>query len=251
MTSISANTNLNMKRRMNKRTKSILEASVEEFIRTGVPVTSDHLYERHDFGIQSAMIRWELKRLCDDGYLYQLHPSGGRYPSNKAYRFLVSQLLIQEDASENGDRSVLGRELALKQWKEFTDDLADTLNVFGVCYEEEEKNVWTSGLSDLFMQLEVETKQEMAEVAGDVERLPHRIKEQEEHWSVTSEWPRVFIGKNALTKSSHLSVIAHRLEGGTERVMLLAIGPKRMNYRRSLNLFRFLERSWSEATANQ
>ncbi|MEK7465340.1 MAG: hypothetical protein AAB631_01025 [Patescibacteria group bacterium] len=81
---------------MKERTEYILETAVEDFIHTGFPVTSEILYENHVFGIKPAMIRLELSALSDDGFLFQRHPSGGRFPTNKAYQFFVERLLGRE-----------------------------------------------------------------------------------------------------------------------------------------------------------
>jgi len=42
---------------MRDRTRTILEAGIMEFIRTGLPITSERLFEEYDFGIKPAMIR--------------------------------------------------------------------------------------------------------------------------------------------------------------------------------------------------
>ena len=52
---------------MRDRTRTILEAGIMEFIRTGLPITSERLFEEYDFGIKPAMIRCELNALDDDG----------------------------------------------------------------------------------------------------------------------------------------------------------------------------------------
>src|SRR3989344_3156110 len=85
---------------LTERARSILEASVREFIETGYPVTSHTLYRNYDFGIKPAMIRWELHHLTDDDFFTQPHSSGGRIPSDKALRFFVEYAL----GSNNPDR---------------------------------------------------------------------------------------------------------------------------------------------------
>ena len=77
---------------LKERTLDILEASVRDFIETGNPVTSERLYRKYDFGIKPAMIRWELHDLAKQNYLCQNHPSGGRIPSDKAYKFFVEEI---------------------------------------------------------------------------------------------------------------------------------------------------------------
>lgn len=52
---------------MRERTKEILEAGVRQFIKTGLPITSERLFEEYDFGIKPAMIRCELNALDEEG----------------------------------------------------------------------------------------------------------------------------------------------------------------------------------------
>ena len=72
-----------------ERTKSILEAVIKEFAKTGSPVSSSRLYENYDFGIRPARIRSELNSLVKLGYLDRPHTSAGRVPTNKGYVFFV------------------------------------------------------------------------------------------------------------------------------------------------------------------
>ena len=86
---------------MRDRTQSILEASVREFIKTGKPITSEILYDVYDFGIKPAMIRLELGDLSSDGFFYQTHPSGGRYPTDKAYKYFVDSIIEKKSKKEH------------------------------------------------------------------------------------------------------------------------------------------------------
>src|SRR3989338_10924172 len=75
------------------RTADILEAVIEEFINGGEPVSSSHLYKRHNFGIKPAMIRLELEKLADEGFLEQPHHSAGRVPTDRGYEFFAERAL--------------------------------------------------------------------------------------------------------------------------------------------------------------
>ena len=78
---------------LTKRQQKILNAVIKEYVETGEPVSSQLLEKKHDFGIGSAMIRIEMQKLTDKGYLLQPHTSAGRMPTDKSYRFLVDNLL--------------------------------------------------------------------------------------------------------------------------------------------------------------
>ena len=59
------------------------------------------MHERHLNDISSATLRNELNALEAMGYLKQLHTSGGRVPTQKAYRLYVNDLMNQTDFDEN------------------------------------------------------------------------------------------------------------------------------------------------------
>src|SRR3989344_8939502 len=78
---------------MDFRTKTILEAAVKDYIKNGEPVSSKGLAKKYKFGVKDATIRAELNRLTKDGFLAQLHTSGGRVPTDKGYQLFVEGAL--------------------------------------------------------------------------------------------------------------------------------------------------------------
>lgn len=228
---------------MTDRTREILFSSVHQFIAAGLPITSERLYESGDFGIKPAMIRWELQELADTGYLYQTHPSGGRLPTDKAYRFFVRELKSRGDAdfAPRHTPAFLG-EFPGGDRQSFVDEIAGYLELLGVGYETDRGTVYESGLCALLEHLELPGKRDLLEVIRDFEELPERIAAHQELWEVVDEWPQVFIGESPLTTSEHLALIAGRFRHPAGDFLFVAVGPKRMDYRKSLALFRALER---------
>lgn len=91
----------------NERERKVLLGLVEHFIQTGRPVGSQSLQERGFEDLSSATIRNYFAHLEEEGFLTQQHTSGGRIPTNAAFRLY---------ANENLDKRVLdqkeGQELA-------------------------------------------------------------------------------------------------------------------------------------------
>lgn len=71
----------------------ILQAIINDYIRTGDPVGSRTIAKNYNLGIGSATIRNEMADLEDMGYLEQPHASAGRIPSSKGYRLYVDKLM--------------------------------------------------------------------------------------------------------------------------------------------------------------
>jgi len=71
----------------------ILNAIIDDYILTGVPVGSRTLSKREDIRFSSATIRNDMADLEEEGFLEQPHTSAGRMPSDKAYRLYVDTLM--------------------------------------------------------------------------------------------------------------------------------------------------------------
>lgn len=236
MTTLSANHKLED---MRERTRAIFNAAMRSFIATGKPVTSQQLFKDHSFGIKPAMIRWELNTLSQSGYFYQTHPSGGRLPTDKAYRTFIKDLL--KDQEENPTQAVHGAEvlregIADREWKGFVSLLADQLQAFSFGYEPGRGQVFESGLSTLFDQLDIGTRDLLLEIVEDIEGLPDRISANRSWWEEDRSWPQIFIGSNPFARSRHVAVVAERLCTDDGDFYFLALGPKRMDYEKSLRI---------------
>jgi len=78
---------------MDARKFRILQAIIDDYILTAIPVGSRTISKKYEMGLSSATIRNEMSDLEELGYLDQPHVSAGRVPSTKAYRLYVDQLL--------------------------------------------------------------------------------------------------------------------------------------------------------------
>jgi heat-inducible transcriptional repressor len=82
---------------LDERNQKILRAIVLSYIRTAFPVGSRSLTKAFDFGLSPASIRNIMADLEEMGYLTQPHPSAGRVPTERGYRFYVNGLLDEID----------------------------------------------------------------------------------------------------------------------------------------------------------
>lgn len=73
-----------------ERERHVLLGTVDFYIRTGKPVGSNTLRESGFEDLSSATIRNYFAHLEEEGYLEQAHASGGRIPTNLAYRFYAN-----------------------------------------------------------------------------------------------------------------------------------------------------------------
>lgn len=114
---------------MDERKFRILQAIIDDYILTAVPVGSRTISKKYDMGLSSATIRNEMSDLEELGYLDQPHVSAGRIPSAKAYRLYVDQLLHSGRLHSDSEAAIrahfLGR---MRQMEDVIDHAAQVLS---------------------------------------------------------------------------------------------------------------------------
>lgn len=84
-----------------KRQRSILMGLIEHYIKTGKPVGSNTLKESGFKNLSSATIRNYFTDLESEGLLHQQHTSGGRFPTEKAFRIYIEEHLDSTELPED------------------------------------------------------------------------------------------------------------------------------------------------------
>ena len=114
---------------MDERKFRILQAIIDDYILTAVPVGSRTISKKYDMGLSSATIRNEMSDLEELGYLDQPHVSAGRIPSAKAYRLYVDTLL-QQGTIGTDDEEAIARHFQgrMQQMEEVFDHAARVLS---------------------------------------------------------------------------------------------------------------------------
>lgn len=233
---------------LNDRSKRILEAVIKEFIRLGKPISSSEICSEYDLGVKSATVRNELNKLEELGYIYQPHTSGGRIPTDAGYKFFVSSFMdgvaIDLAKKVSGIFESIFEELNSSDTKGIVETMSNELGLLSIGKSSHETEVHKSGLDDLFEKLVgnflIEDELELFRVVQDFENIDEHIDDLKKFISTKSS-PLVFIGKSPITKSENLSVIVDIFKNGDEEIILGAIGPKWMDYRKPLKFFKELK----------
>lgn len=225
---------------MDKRSEDILLATVDEYIRTGDPISSRELYLDYDFGIRAASIRSELNALEEFGWLEQLHISGGRVPTDKALEFFVYKLRGELFTKLKLEKNIADlAELVLEgELKKFVHKLSHELHLLSAGVASDESTVHTSGLPELFNCIDPSTSRVFCEIARDVECLNERMAELLESEDDCESGPRALIGKKSpLIKNDQVTTIFDVLEIDGNRMLFATFGSRRMNYRKNFRTF--------------
>lgn len=78
---------------LSTRLQNLLETSIEDYIKSAVPISSGAIVKKISSKLSPATIRNDLKMLEGMGYLKQVHTSGGRVPTTQGYRLYVNKVL--------------------------------------------------------------------------------------------------------------------------------------------------------------
>jgi heat-inducible transcriptional repressor len=109
------------------RQRMILQAVIDDYVRSAEPVGSRTISKRQDVTFSPATIRNDMADLEELGYLVQPHTSAGRIPSNKGYRFYVDHLMKPDKLSDE-TLDMLKRMFA-QQFVEFEQLIQQTASV--------------------------------------------------------------------------------------------------------------------------
>ncbi len=88
------------------RQRFILSLVIHEYIRSAIPVGSQHMVEQYKLDMSSATVRNELAELTNLGYLRQPHPSAGRVPTEDGYRMFVGSLVTRSELPDTVRRTI-------------------------------------------------------------------------------------------------------------------------------------------------
>lgn len=83
------------------RERKVLLGLVEHYIQTGKPVGSNVLKDVGFDDLSSATIRNYFAHLEEDGYLAQQHSSGGRIPTDKAFRLYATEYVNENSKNKS------------------------------------------------------------------------------------------------------------------------------------------------------
>ena len=86
---------------INERAQKVLQAVIDSYIQTGLPVGSALLARRYDFSLSSATLRNIMAELEELGFLTHPHTSAGRVPTDRGYRYYIDTLIsFDRDTAE-------------------------------------------------------------------------------------------------------------------------------------------------------
>ncbi len=112
---------------LDTRRSKVLQAVVEVYIETALPVSSQQITKALRWQFSPATIRNIMAELDELGFIWQPHTSAGRIPTDYAYRYYIDSLLEQKSLSAKEKDFVA--EHAPDEYKEFNQLLTEVLRM--------------------------------------------------------------------------------------------------------------------------
>jgi transcriptional regulator of heat shock response len=226
------------------RQQKILAAIVKEYSESADPVGSKELVQRYHFKESPATIRNEMMALEKDGYITQPHRSAGRVPTDKGYRFFITQLMRRFELSEK-ERLSLRQELLKLQsahdqlGRSISNLIAQTSGQAAFALLPGQTSI--TGLSQIVDEPELEDAESLkslAELFDNLDKYAPKLLKQPEGQLQT------FIGgESPLPVPKNLSLVVSSVKlKGNKKGMIGILGPKRMAYAKNLSLLEYLSK---------
>ena len=216
---------------LGEREATILEYIIRDYIRSAVPVSSERLRKKSRLELSPASIRNTMAELDRDGYLEQPHTSGGRIPTDKAYRYFVDNFI--EDRMNLMDENFPDHDQFLKF-------VAKRFGMFTVIARSPEGLI-SAGIDSVFSEPEFhdyETAQTFAEILEDLSGIADK------YFDIAGASPTVHIGReNPFEEFENFSSIFAAPHKHGKSVVVFSVGPKRRDYESAVSVINYIAKN--------
>ena len=231
------------------RQEKLLNFIIKEYVKTAKPVGSALVAKKGDFDLGPASLRSEMYELEKAGYLSHLHTSGGRVPTDKAYRYFVNNLIQNDDFEPVADEK-----RKIKIAVNSTDDprrlnqniartlsgLSDNIVITNIL---DESDFYKIGLASLVEFPEFKEMERIFEMANLFDRFELMFSRIEKYFfsQLENEFNILIGSENPLdhVKNETMILAKYDLPEGL-RGSLTMIGPTRKDYERNIGLVRYV-----------
>ncbi|MFA5276517.1 MAG: hypothetical protein WC417_06480 [Candidatus Omnitrophota bacterium] len=215
------------------RKKSVLGATINQYIRKAIPVASDEIAS--SFDLSPATIRNIFAELEHSGYLTHPYTSGGRIPTDKGYRYYVDFLLSQMEllAGEKEQISLQFRR-EVKELDEALENATEVIASFTHCtgivyFQEWQDKYFYKGVSCILEQPEFHNLEKMRTLIKLLEEKQNILE------VINRDFPdkvKVYIGEEmGFPEIDNCSLIVSSYRRRNKPSGKLAVlGPARMEY---------------------
>jgi len=226
---------------LTERQNKLIQAIIQQYIKTAQPVASEWLAKVFDFQVSPATIRNEMVELTDKGFLFQPHTSAGRIPTEKAYRYYIENFLDEEKWKAKIRRFFKKNkikkidEIIIREISRKVAELAGELIFLAFNRE----NFYYTGLSYLFQQPEFN----QAEIIYDISRVVDHLDKIIYHlFDQVGNGTEILLGReNPFGEICTTILTKIYLPWQKSYSLFGLLGPMRMNYNQNIALVNYIK----------
>lgn len=220
---------------MQARKDRILYITIDQYIKTMNPVSSNYIVQNYPVDLSSASIRNILAELEDEGYLTHPHTSAGRIPTERGYRYFVNNLMqeiqLLEDEKQRikaeYERASRELELLLDKTSQVLSNVTHYTSIISV--DGWGNKVFCKGTGFV---VEYPDYQDIAKIKNILVALDEKEKILQVINKGLEDRVNIFIGheiESSGIDSCSLVVSSYKTKQGAKGRMAI-LGPTRMNY---------------------
>lgn len=228
------------------RQQALLQAIVQEYVKTARPVGSKTLAREYGFDFSPATIRNDMAALEEEGLIVQPHTSAGRIPTEKGYRYYIHHFLQERSLAAQKKKRLQQtvqeqvrqkREADMRALKEVAHVIAGLTNETVVITLDSGETV-TSGMSHMFRKPEFTESEMMVEIGEAFDHIDEMMHTM--HNALTQE-VEVFLGSQNPFAGECSVILSEYTFGGDRQGVMGILGPMRMDYDTNIALMHYME----------
>lgn len=222
------------------RHAKLLQAIVDEYIRSAHPVSSKILVEEWGFTYSPATIRNDMAEMEEDGWIAQPHPSSGRIPTEHGYQYYVEHFIDHPSLSASS-RTLLAHiahtrvHSAQASARAMARAIADITGEMVIVSFHKDWYV-LAGISYLFHKPEFLERDEMVALSDTLDHVEDVFEDLRQRMETRIA---VFIGTQNSISSSCTALLSPY--GDHQNGIVGILGPMRMNYEHNLAVLEYID----------
>lgn len=209
--------------------EQLLRLVLQEYIETAEPVGSQYLVKRYTLGISPATVRNWFAELDELGLLEQPHTSGGRVPTEAAFKQYVEQGIVSRPAGKRSRERLVAAARSVRDegLRAVAKELSDLTGLAAIVASEGNDTFYT-GLSRLLAQPEFRDWQSALHIAKLLDQLDETLAGLRR---IRFDEPLVLLGKDCPFGADCALIVAKGESGD----LIGLLGPIRMEYQEALS----------------
>ncbi|MBI2411430.1 MAG: DeoR family transcriptional regulator [Candidatus Kerfeldbacteria bacterium] len=226
-----------------QRRKLLLQAIIQEYIKTAHPVSSQVLVEEYGFDYSPATVRNDMAALEDAGLIIQPHTSAGRVPTEKGYHYYIRHFL-QHDPLPKAQQTTLDKAVTaeadtererLKRIARAVSELTGEL----VIVSDGNGDVLYTGMSHIVRKPEFAEANVMTSLGDAFDRLDEVMSDMQQMMRQEID---VLLGAENPFSNTFAIVVGEYVLPETETQGVMGIlGPMRMDYATNIAILEYME----------